>query len=152
MNPKLLNENYYLFKRLDLGFILERDSLEMLASRPKEVSIHDWIFYWYHCFRHFDEPNYKIKKAFLNNRKTLLWQGPLKYIQSLCEEKLSEKLFNIIKDYDSVYKIIETIAEDIARRTANNGYLDKNFNILVKSNTAYIEEITKNIEKIAEKL
>ena len=23
-NPKLLNENYYLFKRLDLGFILER--------------------------------------------------------------------------------------------------------------------------------
>ena len=151
-NPKLLNENYYLFKRLDLGFILERDSLEMLASRPKEVSIHDWIFYWYHCFRHFDEPNYKIKKAFLNNRKTLLWQGPLKYIQSMCEEKLSEKLFNIIKDYDSVYKIIETIAEDIARRTANNGYLDKNFNILVKSNTAYIEEITKNIEKIAEKL
>ena len=70
----------------------------------------------------------------------------------MCEEKLSEKLFNIIKDYDSVYKIIETIAEDIARRTANNGYLDKNFNILVKSNTAYIEEITKNIEKIAEKL
>jgi hypothetical protein len=45
-NPKLLNENYYLFKRLDLGFMLENDSLEMLASRPKEIPVHDWIFYW----------------------------------------------------------------------------------------------------------
>lgn len=151
-NPKLLNENYYLFKRLDLGFMLENDSLEMLASRPKEIPVHDWIFYWYNCFRHFDEPNYKIKKSFLNNRKTVVWQGPLRYIQSLCEEKLSPKIFNIVKDYDSVYKIVECIAEDIAKRTANNGYLDKNFNIIVKSNTNYIEEITRQIERIAENL
>jgi hypothetical protein len=96
-NPKLLNENYYLFKRLDLGFMLENDSLEMLASRPKEIPVHDWIFYWYNCFRHFDEPNYKIKKSFLNNRKTMVWQGPLRYIQSLCEEKLSPKIFNIVR-------------------------------------------------------
>lgn len=151
-NPKMLNENYHLLRRLNLNKLLEINSLRVLSTKPKDVGVYDWYYYYTRYMQHFenaDDTVYKINSKFIKSDKK---SSQYKYIHILTSNILTDKLLEIIKDYDSVNYIIEVIAEDISMRSLNRGYMDKDFKLVVKSNTEYLDYINDSLVKIMERL
>lgn len=151
-NPKLLNENYHLLRRLNLNKLLEINSLRVLSTKPKDIGVYDWYYYYTRYMQHFenaDDVVYKINSKFIKSDKK---SSQYKYIHILTSNILTDKLLEIIKDYDSVSYIIEVIAEDISMRSLNRGYMDKDFKLVVKSNTEYLDYINDSLVKIMERL
>lgn len=149
-NPRLLNENYHLSKRLGLNPILELDSLRLYATKPKEIPLHNWWIYYVRYFQYMDqESTIKIKSKFLKSDKRNAQQN---YISIITHEILREPLYKRIKDYEFVDQILDGICEDISMRSINRGYLDKNFNIEVKQNIEYFDTIYKLLNDIKTRL
>lgn len=151
-NAKNLNENYHLLKRLNISKLLEINSLRVLSTKPKEIGVFDWYYYYTRYVQHFensDDMVYKINSKFIKSDKK---SSQYKYIHILASNILTDKLLEIIKDYDCVNYIIEVIAEDISMRSLNRGYMNKDFKLVVKSNTEYLDYINNCLVKIAENL
>lgn len=151
-NAKNLNENYHLLKRLNISKLLEINSLRVLSTKPKEIGVFDWYYYYTRYLQHFensDDMVYKINSKFIKSDKK---SSQYKYIHILASNILTDKLLEIIKDYDCVNYIIEVIAEDISMRSLNRGYMNKDFKLVVKSNTEYLDYINNCLVKIAENL
>lgn len=151
-NPKMLNENYHLMKRLHLYKFLEIDSLRIFATKPKDIGIYDW--YWYYTnFVQFIEKDsdmvYKIKSKYLKSDKK---NSQLKIIEIMCHDALYDKLKTTIIDPVCIGEILGVIAEDISMRTINRGYMDKDFNLIVKSNQDYLNYIHTSLMAIRDSI
>ena len=139
-------------KRLNISKLLEINSLRVLSTKPKEIGVFDWYYYYTRYVLHFensDDMVYKINSKFIKSDKK---SSQYKYIHILASNILTDKLLEIIKDYDCVNYIIEVIAEDISMRSLNRGYMNKDFKLVVKSNTEYLDYINNCLVKIAENL
>ena len=146
-NPKELHDNYFLFKKINFPALFEPNSLEMFSKKPENVSIHDWVFYWNYCYKHFDKSEvFKINRAFIKSDKR---NSQLVYITTICTNILQQPIFEIVKDYDYVKDIIDIIAEDLSKRSINRGYLDQNFNLIIKDNSEYLNYIHYKLTEIA---
>lgn len=149
-NPRLLNENYFLLKRLSIQPILELNSLRLYATKPEGIPLHNWWIYYVKYFQHMDpEATYKIKSKFLKSDKRNAQQN---YINIITHELLREPLYKRIKDYSCVDIILDGICEDISMRTINRGYLDNNLCIEVKSHNDYFDDIYNLLKEIKKKL
>ena len=151
-NPRLLNENYHLNKRLNLYKFLEVDSLRVYATKPKDIGIYDWYLYYSKYLKHIEKNEnivYKIKSKFLKSDKK---NSQLKIIEIMAQELLYDKLVSKIYDSECVSEILGVIAEDISMRTINRGYMDKNFNLIVKSNQDYLNYIHKSLMDIRDNI
>jgi len=151
-NPRLLNENYHLNKRLNLYKFLEVDSLRVYATKPKDIGIYDWYFYYTKYLKHIEKDEnivYKIKSKFLKSDKK---NSQLKIIEIMAQELLYDKLISNIYDSECVMEILGVIAEDISMRTINRGYMDKEFNLIVKSNQDYLNYIHKSLTDIRDNI
>ena len=151
-NAKNLNENYHLLKRLNISKLLEINSLRVLSTKPKDVGVFDWYYYYTRYMQHFensDDMVYKINSKYIKSDKK---SSQYRYIHILASNILTDKLLDIIKDYDCVNYIVEVIAEDISMRSLNRGYMNKDFKLVVKSNTDYLDYINDCLQKIVERL
>lgn len=151
-NPKLLNENYHLNKRLNLYKFLEIDSLRVYATKPKDIGIYDWYLYYTKYLKHIEKDQnivYKIKSKFLKSDKK---NSQVRIIEIMAQELLYDKLISKIYDSECVMEILGVIAEDISMRTINRGYMDKDFNLIVKSNQDYLNYIHKSLIDIRDNI
>lgn len=149
-NPRLLNDNYHLLKRLSIQPMLELNSLRLYATKPNEIPLHNWWIYYVKYFQHMDpKAIYKIKSKFLKSDKRNAQQN---YISIITHELLREPLYKRIKDYSCVDMILDGICEDISMRTINRGYLDSELKLEVKSHTEYFDIIYDLLKDIKNKL
>ena len=151
-NPKLYNENYHIMKRLHIYKFLELDSLRVLATKPEDVGIYDWVWYYtnfLHIIEKDDKAIYKIKSKFLKSDKK---NSQLKIIEIMCHDLLYDKLKYTLIDPVVIGEVLGVIAEDISMRTINRGYMDKDFNLIVKSNQDYLNYIHESLSEIRNNL
>ena len=151
-NPKDLNDNYFLMKRLNLYKFLEVDSLRIYSTKPKDLGPVDWYFYYMNYIRHVEKDQnvvYKIKSKFLKSDKR---NSQLKIIEIMTQDVLFETIYNAVLDGECTTEILGVIAEDISMRTINKGYMDTNFNLIVKSNQEYLNYIHQTLIEIKERI
>ena len=151
-NPRALNDNYHLNKRLNLYKFLEVDSLRVYATKPKDIGIYDWYNYYSKFLKHIEKDDkivYKIKSKFLKSNKK---NSQLKIIEIMAHELLYDKLIAKIYDHECVDEILGVIAEDISMRTINRGYMDKNLKLIVKSNQDYLNYIHESLINIRDNI
>ena len=138
-NFRALNDNYFIMKKLNFGRFLELDSLRVYITKPKDIGIYDWYWYYINFYQFIDKtPNYKIKNQFIRSNKR---SSQLKIIEIMTHDILFDKVYNNIGDVDCVSEILGVIAEDISMRTLNNGYIDNSFKLTVKDNKDYLNYI-----------
>ena len=147
--PKNYNENYYLLNRLDIYPIIEVDSLRIHSTKPDGVSIDDWWYLYMRFFKHLDKNDLKIKSKFIKSDKR---NNQTNYIDIIVNELLFEPIYKKIMDADCVREILRVISEDISIKTNNKGYMDENFNLIVKSNSEYLDSIYEAIKTIRDKI
>lgn len=144
-NPNKVHDWYHLFKRIDFQNIFEYNSLQMISKKPTNCSIHDWVFYWNVCFKHFEKPIFKIKKNFIKSDKR---NSQLLFITSMCHDILYNKFFESIKDHDYTKQVVDILSEDLAKKALNRGYLNKDFQLTLNSNSEYLNYIFEQLNKI----
>ena len=92
---------------------------------------------------------YKIKSKFLKSDRK---NSQIKIIEIMAHDLLYDKLISKIYDSECVMEILGVIAEDISMRTINRGYMDKDFNLIVKSNQDYLNYIHKSLTDIRDNI
>ena len=150
--PRDLNDNYFLMKRLNFYKLLEVDSLRIYATKPKDIGLFDWYFYYMNYVRHIEKDQdvvYKIKSKFLKSDKR---GSQLQIIEIMCQNILFDKIYSSVLDVECTNEILGVIAEDISMRTINRGYMDSNFNLIVKSNQEYLDYIHHTLLEIKERI
>ena len=149
-NFRALNDNYFILKKLNLRHIMEIDSLRVYITKPKELGLYDWYWYYINFYQFIDKTyNYKIKNQFVKvNRRN----SQLQIIEIMVHDILFDKVYLEIGDVDCVGEILGVIAEDISMRTINRGYIDSNFNLIVKDNKDYLNYIHEALIAIRDKL
>lgn len=149
-HPEKLNENYHLLRRLNISKLLEFNTLHVLSIRPKNIGIRDWLYFYARYFTHIEHSTgYKINSRYIKSDKR---SSQIKYITILVYNYLEDRVFERVMDMDCTRAILDGIIEDISMRTLNRGYLDNDFNLIVKSNHEYLEYIDECLKKIAESL
>ena len=149
-NFKLLNDNFFMVKRLNLGKFLEIDSLRIFSTKPKEIGLYDWYWYYINFYQFIDKEHvYKIKSKFIKSDKR---NSQLKIIEIMTHDILFDKIYDSIGDVNCVSEILGVIAEDISMRTINRGYMDNNFNLIVKSNKDYLNYIHEALISIRDNI
>ena len=147
-----LNDNYLLMKRLNIYKLLEVDSLRIYSTKPEELGLFDWYFYYMTYVRHLEKDQdvvYKIKSKFLKSDKR---NSQLQIIEIMCQNILFDKIYHSVLDVECTNEILGVIAEDISMRTINRGYMDSNFNLIVKSNQEYLDYIHKTLMEIQQRI
>ena len=151
-NPKKLNENYHLLRRLNISKLLEFNTLRVLSTKPKDIGVYDWYYYYARYLQHYEDVDntvYKINSLYIKSDKK---SQQYKYIHILTTNILMNKLLEIVKDYNCVEYILGVIAEDISMRSLNRGYMDKDFKLVVKSNKEYLDYIHDSLIEIVNRL
>lgn len=149
-NFKYLNDNYFMVKRLNFGKFLEIDSLRVFSTKPKNIGIYDWYWYYINFYQFIDPQHiYKIRSKFLKSDKR---NSQLKIIEIMTQDILFDKIYESICDTDCTFEILGVIAEDISMRTINRGYMDNSFNLIVKSNKDYLNYIHEALISIRDNI
>ena len=151
-NPKELNANHFLMQRINFSKFLEIDSLRIYSTKPKEIGLFDWYFYYMKYIRFIEKDEdivYKIKSKFLKSDKR---NSQLKIIEIMTRELLFDKIYDSVMDGECASEILGVIAEDISMRTINKGYMDTNFNLIVKSNQEYLNYIHETLIEIKNRI